>query len=145
MEAQRLVGDDRHPPQLLVRQVKQTKLLWLCRVEACKVEQVRNAFQRVVDLVRDGARQPADGGQLFTLDQCLFRAALRRHIQGHGRDGLHLAIRSKDRRVVDQPRAERAGLRLQFALQDDVLQSLASRHTLIPLAYAFDPDSNVEH
>ncbi len=53
-----------------------------------EVEEVGDGLERIVDLVRDGAGEAADGGELFALNERLLRLLLVRDLLHDGGDGL---------------------------------------------------------
>src|ERR1700760_1164034 len=48
-------------------------------------EQVRNSFQGIIDLVRDGSSEPSHGSQFLGLEQRLFDSLLLRDVEIHSR------------------------------------------------------------
>ena len=97
MEAQGLGGDLRDARQLRLRHVDvHLQGLGQRRVERDEVEQVGDGFERIVDLMRDGARQTADGGQLLALHQSFLRPLLVSDLDG-GRGRWPGPCRSRDR------------------------------------------------
>ena len=70
--------------------------------------------------MRDGAGEAADGGELFALNEGVFRLLLMGDLEDDGGDGLDLAVGVVDGRVVDVPEAMFAGAGGKFAFEDVV-------------------------
>jgi hypothetical protein len=71
------MGDDlAHPQKFLLRRRDIVAGLWVSGCLVNQIKEVRNSLQRIIDLVRDGSCQPADGSKLLTLDESSFRALL---------------------------------------------------------------------
>ncbi len=75
--------------------------------------------------MRDGACQPAHGGEFFALDESVLGPSLMRDLLDDGGDSFYLAIASKDRRVVDVPEPMFAGPGRQLALDDMISNRLS--------------------
>jgi hypothetical protein len=86
-------------------------------IELNQIQEIGNGFERIVDLVRDGAREATDGSQLFALDEGGFGALLIRDLDGCRRDGSDAPVLVEDGRVVDTPEAALAGAWGEFALK----------------------------
>ncbi len=72
MEAQGLVGDQRHPAQFPLCDGGVLIDVLKIRAAAYQVEQIHHRFERIIDLVRNGRGKPSHGGELFVANQrCL--------------------------------------------------------------------------
>ena len=110
MEAQRLGGDLADAGEFALRDLDVVgdllgKVVGLCD----EVEEVGDGLERVVDLVRDGAGEAADGGEFLALDEGLLGLLLVRDLLDDGGDGLDLSVGVPDGGVVDVPSAMLAG------------------------------------
>ena len=110
-----------------------------------EVEEVGDCFERVVDLVRDGAGEAADGGELFALDERGLGLLLLGDLKRGGGDAGHVAVDVVDGEVVDIPDAVDAGLGGELAFDDVVADGLAGGDLTEELADGGDAGGDVEH
>ena len=118
MEAQGLGGDLADALELALGELDEgANVGGESGVSGDEVEQVGDGFERVVDLVGDGAGEAADGGELLALDEGVLGLLLVGDLEGGGADGLDGAVGVVDGEVVDVPVAMFAGPHGQLALR----------------------------
>ena len=95
-----------------------------------EVEQVGDGFEGIVDLVRDGGGETADGGELLALDEGGLGLLLVGDLEDDGGDGLDFAVGAVDGGVADVPAAPFAGTRGKLAFEDVVPDGMTVRDLL---------------
>ena len=103
-----------------------------------EVEQVGDGFERVVDLVGDGAGEAADGGQLLALDEGVLGLLLVGDLEGRGGDALDAAVGVVDGEEVDVPVTALAGSHGELALDQGVANGSSFEHLAEHLFHAAD-------
>ena len=131
MEAKRLGGDLADAGEFALRRLDVSpRSPPAVAGQGDQVEKVGDGLERVVDLVRDGAGEAADGGELFALNESALRLLLMRDLEDDGGDRLDFAFGTIDRGVIDVPEALLARAGGKFAFKNVVPDSIARRHLL---------------
>jgi len=103
-----------------------------------EIEKIGDGFERIVDLVSDGAGEASDDSEFFTLNQRLFDSPLLRDLKRRGGNSLHRAIGRVNRKIADRPVTIIVWIRNERAFERIVDHGFAANDLIEKFLEAFD-------